>query len=128
VLAPAATTDVALEHGEKVLRGSVAGEPFELRVDEILVATGRRPNSDGLGLEDVGVELDAAGAIVVDERQRTSVPSIYAAGDVTAQPRFVYVAAAAGAAAIGNALAHALGIRLREAPYTPQRVLEALGA
>lgn len=104
LLAPAATTEVAVEDGEKVLRGSVAGEPFELRVDEILVATGRRANTGGLGLEDVGVELDAAGAIVVDARQRTSVPSIYAAGDVTTQPRFVYVAAAAGAAAAENAL------------------------
>ena len=105
VLAPATTTAVAVEHGEKVLRGSVVGEPFELRVDEILVATGRRPNGDGLGLEDVRVTLDAAGAIVVDDRQRTSIPSVYAAGDVTSQPRFVYVAAAAGAAAAHNALA-----------------------
>jgi mercuric reductase len=104
VLAPAATTEVAVEGGEKVLRGRVAGEPFELRVDEILVATGRQPNTDGLGLEDIGVELEAAGAIVVDDEQRTSVPSIYAAGDATTQPRFVYVAAVAGAAAVENAL------------------------
>jgi mercuric reductase len=104
VLAPATTTAVTVHDGEKVLRGNVAGEPFELRVDEILVATGRRTNTDGLGLEDVGVELDAAGAIVVDDEQRTSVPSIYAAGDVTSQPRFVYVAAAGGAAAVENAL------------------------
>jgi mercuric reductase len=104
VLAPTTTTEVAVEDDEKVLRGTVAGAPYELRVDEILVATGRRPNSEGLGLENVGVELDADGAIVVDEHQRTSVPSIYAAGDVTTQPRFVYVAAAAGAAAVENAL------------------------
>ena len=51
--------------------------------DQILYATGRRPNSANLGLEDVGVELTANGAIAVDEYSRTSVPSIHAVGDVT---------------------------------------------
>jgi len=104
VLAPAVTAEVVAEDGEKVLRGSSDGEPFELRADEILVATGRTPNTEGLGLEELGVELDPSGAILVDAGQRTNVPSIYAAGDVTVQPRFVYVAAAAGAAAAENAL------------------------
>ena len=104
VLAPAVTAEVVAEDGEKVLRGSTDGEPFELRADEILVATGRTPNTEGLGLEELGVELDPSGAILVDAGQRTNVPSIYAAGDVTVQPRFVYVAAAAGAAAAENAL------------------------
>jgi mercuric reductase len=103
VLAPADTTEIRVDGGEKVLRGNAGGEPFELRVDEILVATGRAPNTEGLGLEEVGVELDAHGAVVVDAEQRTAVSSIYAAGDVTVQPRFVYVAAAGGAAAAENA-------------------------
>jgi glutathione reductase (NADPH) len=51
--------------------------------DQILYATGRRPNSENLGLEEVGVELDAKGAIVVDEYSQSSVPSIYAVGDIT---------------------------------------------
>jgi len=51
--------------------------------DQVLLATGRRPNSSGIGLEDVGVELDAEGAVVVDEYSRSSVPSIHAVGDVT---------------------------------------------
>lgn len=105
VIEAARTEDVEVEGGEKVLRGEAGGEPFELRAEEILVATGRRPNTEGLGLERVGVELDERGAIVVDERQRTSVPSIYAAGDVANQLQFVYVAAAGGAAAAQNALA-----------------------
>ncbi|MGY2047392.1 glutathione-disulfide reductase [Methylobacterium sp. JK268] len=54
-----------------------------LVVDQVLVATGRRPNVDGLGLETVGITLDAAGAIPVDRFSRTVVPSIYAVGDVT---------------------------------------------
>jgi glutathione reductase (NADPH) len=55
----------------------------ELTADQVLFATGRRPNSANLGLEEVGVELDAKGAIVVDEYSRSSVPSIHAVGDVT---------------------------------------------
>jgi len=104
VLAPAVTAEVVAEDGEKVLRGSTDGESFELRADEILVATGRTPNTEGLGLEELGVELDPSGAILVDAEQRTNLPSIHAAGDVTDQPRFAYVAAAAGAAAAENAL------------------------
>lgn len=56
-------------------------EPVE--VDVVLFATGRVPNSKGLGLEEVGVELDAKGAIKVDAQNRTNVDSIYAVGDVT---------------------------------------------
>jgi mercuric reductase len=104
VLAPATTTEVTGAGREKLLRGMVAGDPFELAVDELLVATGRTPNTAGLALEELGVEVDQSGAIVVDEEQRTSVPSIYAAGDITTQARFVYVAAAGGAAAAENAL------------------------
>ncbi len=104
VITSARLTSVTVEGREKVLRGSANSRELELRADEILVATGRRPNTAGLGLDELGVRRDERGAIVVDERQRTSVPSIFAAGDVTTQPRFVYVAAAAGAAAASNAL------------------------
>ena len=54
-----------------------------LEADQVLFATGRRPNSAGLGLEEAGVELDAKGAVVVDEYSRSSVPSIHAVGDIT---------------------------------------------
>jgi mercuric reductase len=74
----------------------------ELRGDRLLVATGRVPNTDGLGLEALGVARDARGAIVVDEALRTSLPQVYAAGDCTDRPQFVYVAAAAGTRAAIN--------------------------
>lgn len=112
VMEGAKTEQVSIEDGDKVLRGALGGEPFEVRVDEILVATSRRPNTEGLGLERAEVQLDARGAIVVDDEQRTSIPSVFAAGDVTSQPQFVYVAAAGGAAAAENALG-AGGQRLR---------------
>ncbi len=70
--------------------------------DRLLVATGRRPNTEGINLEGIGVKLDPRGAIVVDEQMRTSVDGIYAAGDCTTQPQFVYVAAAAGTRAAVN--------------------------
>ncbi|GJD47504.1 Glutathione amide reductase [Methylobacterium crusticola] len=54
-----------------------------IEVDQVLVATGRRPNVAGLGLERVGIALDAAGAVPVDRFSQTAVPSIYAVGDVT---------------------------------------------
>ncbi|MGH8659955.1 MAG: mercury(II) reductase [Gammaproteobacteria bacterium] len=70
--------------------------------DRLLVATGRTPNTAGLGLEKVGIKTDKRGAIVVDDHKRTSAEPIYAAGDCTTQPQFVYVAAAAGTRAAIN--------------------------
>jgi len=70
--------------------------------DALLVATGRRPNTADLGLEAVGVKTGKNGAIVIDDHLRTSVEHVYAAGDCTNQPQFVYVAAAAGARAAIN--------------------------
>ncbi|MGH2805610.1 MAG: dihydrolipoyl dehydrogenase family protein, partial [Thermoleophilaceae bacterium] len=104
VVEGARTERVRIEGDERVLQGTHAGQRFELRVDAVLVATSRVPNTEHLGLERLGVETDRRGAVVVDEQQRTSVPSIWAAGDVTSQPQFVYVAAAGGAAAAENAL------------------------
>ena len=74
----------------------------ELRADRLLVATGRMSNTRALNLEAAGVTLDKTGAIMVDPGMRTSAPSIYAAGDCTDQPQFVYVAAAAGTRAAIN--------------------------
>ncbi|MBI3937763.1 MAG: mercury(II) reductase [Betaproteobacteria bacterium] len=70
--------------------------------DRLLVATGRRPNTAGLNLEAIGVKLDGRGAIQVDDHLRTGVPDVYAVGDCTDQPQFVYVAAAAGTRAAIN--------------------------
>jgi glutathione reductase (NADPH) len=66
--------------------------------DEIMYATGRAPNTAGLGLEEAGVELTRNGAIKVDEWSRSSVPSIYAVGDVTDRINLTPVAIAEGRA------------------------------
>ena len=58
------------------------GEEFELEADRILVAAGRSPNVQGIGLESLGIELGANGGIRTDEKMRTNVPGVFAAGDV----------------------------------------------
>lgn len=67
------------------------GEPFELRAERVLIASGRVPNVEELDLEAAGVETTRAG-IAVDEHLRTSAPDIWAAGDVTAVAQFTPVA------------------------------------
>jgi mercuric reductase len=74
----------------------------ELRGDKLLIATGRTPNTERLALDRAGVALNKHGGIVADPYMKTSAPGIYAAGDCTDQPQFVYVAAAAGTRAAVN--------------------------
>jgi mercuric reductase len=86
------------ENGEFVLDTSAG----ELRGDALLVATGRTPNVETLELNRAGVRTAKSGAIEVDAQLRTSAAHIYAAGDCTDQPQFVYVAAAGGTRAAIN--------------------------
>jgi len=71
-----------------------------LEVDLVLYATGRRPNSDGLGLERAGVAVDDRGAVVVDGFSRTSVDNIFAIGDVTGRMNLTPVALAEATALV----------------------------
>jgi glutathione reductase (NADPH) len=73
-----------------------AGETFE--ADAVLYATGRRPNTGSLGLEDAGVEVDALGAVRVDRMSRSTVESVYAVGDCTNRKNLTPVAIAEGRA------------------------------
>lgn len=81
---------------------SVETRQGTLRGDRLLIAAGRDPNTARLRLDLAGVSTDSAGAILVDERLRTNVPHVYAVGDCTNLPRYVYVAAAAGTRAAIN--------------------------
>lgn len=99
VVEGAALLAVRREYGRAV----VITPEREFAADQLLVATGRVPRTDGLGLERVGVSTGAAGEIVVDEYLRTANPRIWAAGDVTGHPQFVYVAARHGALVVDNA-------------------------
>ncbi len=79
-----------------------ATEVFE--AEQILIAAGRRPNTQNLGLEEAGVRVGQRGEILVNEYLQTDNPDIYAAGDCIGEPMFVYVAAYAGGLAAENAL------------------------
>ncbi|MBI5814898.1 MAG: mercury(II) reductase [Nitrospinae bacterium] len=98
VLSDTQASEVSYANSEFVLK-TPSGE---LRADRLLVATGRSPNTRSLELDNAGVALRPQGNIVIDNQMRSSAPDIYAAGDCTDQPQFVYVAAAAGTRAALN--------------------------
>jgi mercuric reductase len=81
-----------------------AGRTHTAIAEQLLVATGRRPNSKGFGLEQLGVQLGSTGEIVVNDFLQASNTDIYAAGDVIGDPMFVYVAAYGGTVAAENAV------------------------
>ncbi len=106
VVTSAEVTRVEGGRPKKVIARS-GGSEIALEAAEILVATGRRPILDGLELGAAGVQLDDRGGLVLDETLRTTNPNVFAAGDVTGAPQFVYVAAAQGTIAAQNAIADA---------------------
>ena len=79
----------------------VGGEKLNITSDKVIVAVGREPNSEDLGLESVGVRLKN-GFIEVDEHMRTNIPNIYAVGDVTGGKMLAHVAFAEGIVAAEN--------------------------
>jgi len=74
----------------------------QLEADLVMFATGRKPNTSGLGLEQIGVKLDQNGAIIVDQEFRSSVPAIHAIGDVSNKYNLTPVAIVEGAAFASN--------------------------
>jgi mercuric reductase len=101
----------------------------DVRADTLLVATGRTPNTGALNLDAIGVALDARGAIVIDNHLRTSAPNIFAAGDCTNRPQFVYVAASAGMRAAINMMGGDAALDLNTMPavvFTDPQVVEGL--
>lgn len=80
------------------------GTGRQVLAERILVATGRSGATSGLGLDEAGVTTDARGFIVVDHQQRTTNLRVFAAGDVSGAPQFVYVAAQSGRVAAAGAL------------------------
>ncbi|MDA8247938.1 MAG: mercury(II) reductase [Rhodospirillales bacterium] len=83
---------------------TVDGRPETITAEQVLIATGRTPNTAGLDLDAAGITTDRQGAIVVDEFLTASRPGIYAAGDVTGRDLHVYMAAYGAKLAAENAL------------------------
>jgi pyruvate/2-oxoglutarate dehydrogenase complex dihydrolipoamide dehydrogenase (E3) component len=115
VAATLAREGIAVHRGARAARVESSGEgsgvllagTARIEFDRVLVALGRTPRIEGLGLQDVGVALTDTGAVRVDEQMRTSGDRIWAAGDVTGQLYLTHVAAYHAIAAIANALFHA---------------------
>ncbi len=91
------------------------GAPGRLEVEQVLVAVGRRPHTDGLGLERTGARLDARGFIQVDAARRTADPRIFAVGDVAGEPMLAHKAMAEGLVAAEAAAG-------RPAAFEPQAI------
>ncbi|MEV5695490.1 mercury(II) reductase [Micromonospora globbae] len=99
----ATVTAVARDGAGYSLTLTTSTGTLELAAEQLLVATGRRPLTGGLNLDQVGVTVGRRGEIIVDEHLRTSNRRIWAAGDVTGHPQFVYVAGAHGTLIVDNA-------------------------
>ncbi len=91
ILKSTKTVSVEDKDGFALIALESNGAHSELEADAILVATGRRPNLDGLNIEAAGVALTERGAIKTDDHLQTSVPHIYAMGDVAGGLQFTYI-------------------------------------
>jgi dihydrolipoamide dehydrogenase len=107
-----------LEAVEGGLRATVVTPKGEASVeaDQVLVAVGRRPNVEDLGLEAAGVRVEKAG-IAVDAHMQTSVPGVYAVGDVTGGALLAHVAMRGGEIAVENALGRPAALDLKTVPW-----------
>jgi len=92
------------KNGEKVVVAGNNGREFEMHADELLMATGREPNTKELGLEAVGVTVREDGAVKVNREMHTTARHVWAAGDVIGEPMLETIAAKEGATAAENAL------------------------
>ncbi len=107
VEAGATVTKVLQEDGVVVVEINTPSGRRPLRSEALLVATGRRPNTSDLGLHAVGVRVGSRGEVIVDDELRTTNARMFAAGDVTGHPQFVYVAGLHGGIVAENALSGA---------------------
>jgi pyruvate/2-oxoglutarate dehydrogenase complex dihydrolipoamide dehydrogenase (E3) component len=92
-------TRVRIEDSGKVVYGTEDGRERRWEAAEILIGAGRRPNVEGLGLEELGIELNRRG-VLVDKRSRTKVDSIYAVGDLAGRYLFTHMAGYEGVRAV----------------------------
>lgn len=92
------------KNGTCTVEGKINGDLVKISAEKLLMATGRRPNTADLALENSGVAVTNSGAIQVDAEMRTNVPHIFAAGDVVGEPMLETVAAKEGSIAASNAL------------------------
>jgi dihydrolipoamide dehydrogenase len=85
--------EVVIKDNQKILICEHDNKPIEIEFDEILVAVGRAANTSGFGMEELGIELNPNKTIRVNEKLQTSIPNIFACGDVAGPYQFTHTAA-----------------------------------
>ena len=99
-----ATTIASETSGEKRLTLTTKGGMRDIRVEEAVLSRGRRPNTEGVGLEKAGVVMNDSGGVIVDKHMRTNIPNIYAVGDAVGRFMLAQIAMAEGNVAAENAM------------------------
>ncbi len=85
--------EVIVEDNKKMLKCDFNGQDVQIEFDEILLAVGRKANTKGFGLEELGISTNPDGTLKTDEKLQTNIPHIYGAGDVVGPFQFTHVAA-----------------------------------
>ena len=97
--------EVTQRGGTKLMKATVSGTRKEFQAEELLLATGRAPNTDRLNASKAGVVLNDQGFVKVDDLMQTSASNVWAAGDVIGEPMLETIAAKEGTVAVNNAFA-----------------------
>jgi dihydrolipoamide dehydrogenase len=95
-------SDTAGDKVKLTVQPAAGGDEEQIEADVVLVSTGRVPFTEGLGLEEMGIQIDQRGCIEVDDEFRTAIPSIFAIGDCIAGPMLAHKAEEEGIAAVEN--------------------------
>jgi len=105
VLTEARVTEIKESGGQLLVSAATNGQLQEVLTDSVLVAIGRRPRTSGMGLENLGINMDR-GRVIVDENFLTNIPNVYAIGDCSSAIMLAHVSSAQGVAAIEHALGY----------------------
>ncbi|MCY4069256.1 MAG: FAD-dependent oxidoreductase [Acidimicrobiaceae bacterium] len=119
--APEGAVSVLTRSSDQTAQGDRDDPGGAVACDKLLVAVGRAPRSEGLGLEELGVKVDDQGGVITDDRMMTSLRGVYAAGDVTGRAMLSHAADEMGRIAAGNALGRPVAGRFHAA-VTPRVV------
>ncbi|WP_289142165.1 dihydrolipoyl dehydrogenase [uncultured Brevibacillus sp.] len=99
-----------------IVKAEVKGEQQQIEAEYVLVTVGRRPNTDELGVRDIGMNLTDRGLIVVDKQGRTNIPNVYAIGDIVAGPALAHKASYEGKVAAEAIAGHPAEVDYKAIP------------
>ncbi|NRR22773.1 MULTISPECIES: dihydrolipoyl dehydrogenase [unclassified Brevibacillus] len=99
-----------------IVTAEVKGEQQKIEAEYVLVTVGRRPNTDELGIRDIGMNVTDRGLIVVDKQGRTSIPNVYAIGDIVAGPALAHKASYEGKVAAEAIAGHPAEVDYKAIP------------